>query len=72
MKELGIVLHFIAKKISVDEITLPMRNINHLQGHSILQMLKHNNSLANEPTSMQVAMSRAIWTIDAKYDKADL
>jgi hypothetical protein len=34
MKELGIVLDFKTKEITVDEITLPMRNnINHLQGH---------------------------------------
>jgi hypothetical protein len=32
MKELGIVLDFESKTISIDEITLPMRNINLLQG----------------------------------------
>jgi hypothetical protein len=32
MKELGIVLDFKAKTITIDEITLPMRNINHLHG----------------------------------------
>ncbi len=38
MKELGIMLDFKfkAKVITVDGITLPMRNINHLQGHSII------------------------------------
>ena len=36
MKKLGIVLDFKSKTITIDEITLPMRNINHLQGHSIL------------------------------------
>ncbi len=34
MKELGIVLDFKAKMITIDEITLPMRNINSLQGTS--------------------------------------
>jgi hypothetical protein len=72
MKELGIVLDFKAKTITFDEILLPMRNINHLQRHSILQMLKHNNSLAKEPMSMQDATSRAIRILDANYDKADL
>jgi hypothetical protein len=72
MKELGIVLDFKAKAIRIDEITLPMRNINHLQGHSILQVLKHNNSLAKEPTSMQDAMRHAIWIPNAKYNKTDL
>ncbi len=35
-------------------------------------MLKHNNSLAKKPMSMQDATSRAIQILDAKYDKADL
>jgi hypothetical protein len=73
MKELGIVLDFKAKMITVDEITVPMRNINHLQRYRILQMLlKHNNSLAKEPMSMQDATSHAIRILDAKYDNADL
>jgi hypothetical protein len=72
IKELGIMLDFKAKMITVDEITLPMRNINHLQGHSILLMLKHNNSLAKEPTSTQDATSRVTWILDAKYDKVDV
>ncbi len=44
MKELGIVLDFKLKTITIDEITLPMRNINNLQRHSILRLLKLNNS----------------------------
>ncbi len=40
MKELGIVLDFKAKAITVDEITLPMRNINHLHRHRLLRALK--------------------------------
>jgi hypothetical protein len=46
MKELGIVLDFKAKIITIDAIILPMRNINHLQGASTLhaktrQQLSH-------------------------------
>jgi hypothetical protein len=48
MKELGIVLDFKSKTILIDEITLPMRNINLLQGSSTLRALKLNNSLAKE------------------------
>jgi hypothetical protein len=40
MKELGIILDFKAKTISIDEIILPMRNINNLQGASTLHALK--------------------------------
>jgi hypothetical protein len=51
MKKLGIVLDFKSKTIIIDEITLPMRNINLLQGSSTLRALKLNNSLAKEPLS---------------------
>jgi hypothetical protein len=72
MKELGIVLDFKNKTITIDEITLPMRNINLLQGSSTLRALKQNNSLANEPLSTLDATKRATRILDAKYAKADL
>jgi hypothetical protein len=46
MKELGIVLDFKSRTITIDEITLHMRNINLLQGSIMLRSLKLNNSLA--------------------------
>jgi hypothetical protein len=36
MKELDIILNFRDRMITIDEIILPMRNINNLQGSSIL------------------------------------
>ncbi len=51
MKELVIVLDFKSKTITIDEIPLPMRNINLLQGSGMLRALKLNNSLAKEPLS---------------------
>jgi hypothetical protein len=42
MKELGIFLDFQAKIMTIDEIILPMTNINHLQGASALHVLKLN------------------------------
>jgi hypothetical protein len=53
MKELGIILKFRDRMITIDEIILPMRNINNLQGSSILRALRHNHSLAIEPQSTQ-------------------
>jgi hypothetical protein len=35
-------------------------------------VLKLNNSLAKEPISTQDATKRAVWILDAKYNKADL
>ena len=49
-----------------------MRNINNLQGSSILCALKHNHSLAMEPQSTQDTTQRAKRILDAKYSKADL
>ncbi len=72
MKELGIMLDFKARMITINEITLPVRNINHLQEHSILRLLKLNNSLAKEPIRTQDATKRAGRILDAKYYKADL
>jgi hypothetical protein len=65
MNELGIVLYFKSKTITIDEIILPMRNIHHLQGISTLCALKLNNSLAMELESTQDATKRATWILDA-------
>jgi hypothetical protein len=72
IKELGIILNFRDKMITIDEVILPMRNINNLQGTSILQALRHNHSLAMEPQSTQDATQRATQILDSKYSKADL
>jgi hypothetical protein len=48
MKEYGIILDFKDKMITVDEVELPMRNINYLQGSSTLHALRLNHSLAME------------------------
>jgi hypothetical protein len=72
MKELGILLDFKAKMIIIDEIILPMRNINNLQGTSMLHVLKLYNSLAMEPQSTQDAIKCATQILDAKYKEADL
>ncbi len=72
MKKFGIILNFRDKMIIIDEIILLVRNINNLQGSSILQALKHNHSLAMEPQSTQDATKGATRILDAKYSKADL
>jgi hypothetical protein len=70
MKEFDIILNF--KDITIDEIIVPMKNINNLQGASILHASKHNHSLAIEQQSTQDATQRATWIQDSKYSKADL
>ncbi len=72
MKEFGIIINFRDKMITIDEIIFSMRNINNLQGSSILQALGHNHSLAMEPQSTQDATECAMRILDAKYSKVDL
>jgi hypothetical protein len=73
MKEYGIILDFKDKMITVDEVKLPMRNINYLQeGSSTIRALRLNHSLAMEPQSTQDATKLVTWILDAKYQKTDL
>jgi hypothetical protein len=68
-----VVLDFNEKTITIDEILLPMRNINNLQlKTSISRALKLNTSLSQEPASTRGATKRVVEILDAKYAKADL
>jgi hypothetical protein len=71
MKEYGIILDFKDKMITVNEIELPMQNINYQQGSSTLCVLRLNHSLAMEPQSTQDATKCVTWILDPKYQKAD-
>jgi hypothetical protein len=72
MKKYGIILVFKDNMITVDEVKLPMQNINYLQGSSILRALRLKHSLAMEPQSTQDATKRVTRILDAKYQKADI
>ncbi len=72
MKKYGIILDFKDKMITIDEVKLPMQNINHLQGSSTLHVLRLNHSLAMEPQSTQDATKHVTRILDAKYKKPDL
>jgi hypothetical protein len=72
MKKYGIILDFKDKMITVDEVKMPMQNINYLQGSRTLHALMLNHSLAMEPHSTQDATKRVTQILDAKYQKADL
>jgi hypothetical protein len=70
---IGTVLHFKERTITIDDILLPMRNINNLQlKPSISRALKLNSSFAHEPASTHNPTKRMVEILDAKYDKADL
>jgi hypothetical protein len=73
LHDIGAVLDFKERTITIDDILLPMRNINNLQlKHSISRVLKLNSSLAQEPVSTRNATRCIVEILDAKYDKADL
>ena len=77
MKELGIVLDFWTKEITLDEIPLPMRDINKLSTRAqIEKSWSLNNSIfqenTKEPQSTLVATKRLIQILDTQYEKADL
>jgi hypothetical protein len=70
---IGAVLDFKEKTISIDSIILPMRNIVNLQlKPSVTKALRHNTVQAQEPVSTQNATKRVIEILDTKYDKANL
>ncbi len=66
-------LDFKERTITIDDILLPMRNINNLQlKPSISMALKLTSSFAQEPASTQNTTKCIVGILDAKYDKADL
>ena len=73
MEKLGIVMYFKAKTITIDEIILPMRNIENLTNKSKVQEAwARSNVLAHEPISTEQATQRTVKILDANYKKADL
>ena len=56
----------------IDEIILPMRNINSLVSTKIDKTWAVNNSMTHEPMSTKVATQRVVKILDAKYERADL
>ncbi len=73
LHDIGAVLDFKEKTITIDSILLPMRNIVNLQlKPSVTKALQHNTVQAQEPVSTQNATKRVIEILDPKYDKANL
>jgi hypothetical protein len=73
LHDIGAVLDFKEKTITIDNILLPMRNIINLQlKPSVTRALRHNTCQAQEPGSTQNATKRVIEILNAKYDKANL
>jgi hypothetical protein len=73
LHDIGMALDLKEKTITINEILLPMKNINNLQiKPSISSVLKQNTCLAQESVSTCNATKHVVEILDAKYDKADL
>ena len=71
LHDIGAVLDFKEKTITIDNILLPMRNITNLQlKPSITRALQHNTCQAQERVSTRNATKRVIEILDAKYEKS--
>ena len=71
MNELGIVLDFQENK-NIEEIILPMTNINSLANFKLTKAWTVINSMSNKPTSTVEATDQVIHILDANYEKTDL
>jgi hypothetical protein len=77
IKELGIVFNFWTKEITLDEISLPMRNIKNRRTRAAADKAWTVNnsiyqSMSKERQSMLEAAKRHIDILDANYEKANL
>jgi hypothetical protein len=77
MNELGIVLDFWTKEITLDEISLSIRNINKLETIATIEWAWTMNnsiyqSMSKEQQSTCKTTKRLIQILDAKYEKANL
>jgi hypothetical protein len=73
MDNLGVILDFQEKTITIDKILLPMRNIANLQlKPRITRALRENACFAQEPISTRSETKHVVEILDAKYEKADL
>jgi hypothetical protein len=61
MEKVGIVMDFKAKSITIDEIILPMRDINNLTDKSkVKEIWAISNALAHKPISTELATQCAV------------
>ena len=68
MHELGVVMNFKKLELTVDEITLPMYDMQDFQSKQMRQQFYADT----EPASTQDDLKRVVRILDANYEKADL
>ena len=73
MKELGVILNFQDKTITMDDVILPMHTSLNLSKHQMVKDIKRfYYTLSPEPISTAVTTKHVVEILDAKYEKADL
>ncbi len=66
MHELGIILYCKQKMLAIDEITLPMQNINSLTKSKNRKALAAHTVLSQEPKSTEEATQHVIQILDGQ------
>ena len=69
MSEMGVKLDFSSKEITIDQISLPMKDLKAYSDSKALNELMKSHV---EPSSTQEATKRVVEILDAKYEKANL
>jgi len=69
LAELGAILNFADKSITIDHVVLPMKPHDQLMDPTVLQA---QFQAPDEPVSTRDATKRAVEILDAKYEKADV
>ncbi len=70
LHDIGAVMNFKERTITIDDILLPMRNINNLQlKSSISRVLKLNSSYAQEPESTGSTFKHVVKILDVNMTK---
>ncbi len=72
MTELGIILDFKDRMITIDEIKLPMKYINDLPSSNQKAFSSQSCERDNEPKATELATQQVVKILDAKYVKANL
>ncbi len=73
MRNLGMKLDFQEKKITIDKILLPMRDIAYLQlKPRTTRTLRKNTCFAQDPISTRSKTKHVVEILDANFEKADI
>ena len=71
MEEFGIILDFVSKEITIDQMKLPMQTLKRIKNPK-RRFLIYKQVYYNEPIAIEEISKQKIRILDAKYEKANL